>query len=131
MKRPNAALTGIDQKLSAKVTWDLSTAEYARLSAVRNGHGASWILNGAIVVAVGLFAVGVQLPDNMWVPLGAVGLVIAALGFVAFRMLRERGTQAQDHLSTIVKRDYNARLLLVREHDVIVEAGYPAGRGYA
>ena len=131
MKRPNTALTGIDQKLSAEVSWALNVTERPRLDAVRSGHGAPGVLKVTLLFAVVLFAVGVQMPGLTWLWATLVAVAIAGLGVLGYRLLRRRGHEALAHLENLVARQYNAHLLLVRDGDVIVEAGYPAGSGYA
>lgn len=130
MKRPNTALTGIDQKLSAEVTWALNVTERPRLDAVHNGAGAPGILKLMLVFSAVVFAIGVQMPGLTWLWASLAAAGISVLGVLTSRMLRRRGHEARLYLDDLVHRQYGARLLLIRAHDVIVEAGRPTHLGY-
>lgn len=127
MRRPNPALTGIDQKLSAEVTWALNVTERPRLDAVRQGASAAAIRLLMILLAVVVFAIGVQAPGLSWLWSTMAAAGIACIGVALHRVLRRRGEKARAYLDDLVSRQYHSSLLLVRENDVVVVAGYPAG----
>lgn len=131
MKRPDTALTGIDQKLSAEITWALDTTERSHLDAVRAAYGASGVLKVMLLFAVVLVVVGTQMPGLTWVGTSVAAIAVAGVGVFAYRLLHRKGAEARDYLDDYVARNYRAVLLLVREHDVIVKAARPALTRYA
>lgn len=131
MRRPNPALTGIDQKLSAEVTWALNVTERPHLDAVRQGANAPTIRLLMILLSVVVFAIGVQAPGLAWLWSTMAAAGIAGLGAALHRILLRRGEKARAYLDDLVSRQYHSSLLLVRENDVVVIAGYPAGGRHA
>lgn len=127
MKRPNPALTGIDKKLSADITWALNVTERSHLDAVRHSAGAAGVRNLMLALAAVVFAIGVQAPGLTWLWATIAAAAVAVLGVIAHRLLSRRGEKARVYLNDLVLRQYHANLLHVREHDVVVEAGYPVG----
>lgn len=130
MKRPNTALAGIDQKLSAEVTRALFARESRMLTEIRIGcQHARTMLKVVLLLAVVVVLIGVQLPGASWLLALSFAAALAAAGLLTFRVLRSRGLAAFNRLHDLIAVDYGAELVSVRPHDLVVSVGRTLVKG--